>query len=434
MSSVSERFDAFLSSIFSAVGPEGLVECFSFLSDAFMITKDGCVIAANDAFIELIQYSRSELYGMSALDLITEGEKEDMARRFAEGNTDHYQLKLLPKDKNVLDVHVYPKSIYLHGQVYRLTEFIKASPEERIYIRLKESEEKFHSVFEQAAVGIARMSPTGSWLEVNQKLCDILGYSKRELYTLTFQDITYPDDLEADLALVDEMLQKKRQNYQIEKRYFHRNGSVIWGNLTVSLVSASDGTPKYFVSVIEDICLRKEMEQQLRVTASHDPLTGLFNRSKLNTALDNELTRAIRYSRPLSLLMIDIDFFKRVNDDHGHLAGDKVLVELSKILDIATRSTDIVSRFGGEEFLLVLPELDHEQALQLADRIRRTVEAHAISYQQKTINITVSIGVATYPEHGSSIDELVSAADGAMYKAKKAGRNRIASAVPETSR
>ena len=227
------------------------------------------------------------------------------------------------------------------------------------------------------------------------------------------------------------MLQNSRQTYNVEKRYFHRNGQIIWVNLTKSLIRSTNGEPKYFVSVIEDISSRKKMEQELIDRATHDSLTGLSNRTELNKALEQEISRATRYSRPFSLLMLDIDRFKLVNDNYGHQAGDKVLVELAKILDLETRTADIVGRFGGEEFLLILPELDHEQSLLLAERIRRAVESHTIRNQDRAIHVTVSIGVASYPEHGDEAEKLVRASDNAMYQAKSDGRNRIASATPE---
>lgn len=366
---------------------------------------------------------------MSALDLILEDERAGVAIRLAEHNTEPYKLKLLRKDRESVYVYVSPRNFLVSGEVYRVAEFVDYSIEERIRNRLEESKEKFHSVFEQAAVGIARVSPTGVWLEVNQKLCDILGYSRRELVKKTFQDITYPDDLESDLTLMEEILQDKRQSYNMDKRYFNKNGDIVWCSLTSSLLRSADGEPKYFIVVIQDISLRKEMESELVTRATHDSLTGLANRSQLASALEKEMARAVRYTRPLSILMIDIDHFKLVNDNYGHQAGDHVLVELSEILNIETRATDVACRFGGEEFLLMLPELDHEQALQLADRIRRTVELHKITYQEDTFCITVSIGVASYPEHGDNADNLVRASDDAMYRAKNEGRNRTASAT-----
>jgi len=428
MVSAEEKFDHFLADIFQTDGADGVVECFQFLFGAFVITRDGIVIGANAEFIEMIEYPSSELYGMSALDLIAEDEKATMIARFAEGNADRYELKLLPKSKKILNVLVAPRKFSAGGQVYRLAEFVDNTAQKSSQAAVRESEQKFHSVFEQAAVGIARVAPIGTFLEVNQKLCDIVGYSKEELIKKTFQEITHPDDLDIDLGPVQQMLNNERDTYNLEKRYFHKNGSIIWISLTASLIKTSDGSPKYFVAVIEDISSRKLLEYDLLNKATHDALTGLCNRSTLSEKLDNEVDRAIRYSRSLSLMMIDIDHFKLVNDNFGRQVGDKVLIELAKIFKKIIRRADDAGRFGGEEFLLVLPELNNKQALVLAERLRQQVESLSIKVGEITINVTVSIGIASYPEHGEEVDPLIKACDDAMYKAKDNGRSRIFSA------
>ena len=129
---------------------------------------------------------------------------------------------------------------------------------------LQQSEELFRETFEQAAVGIAQVAPDGRWLRVNRRLCDLLGYSSEELLHLTFQDLTYPDDLSTDLELVRQLLQGHQRSYSLEKRYLHKDGSVVWANLTVALVREPAGAPRYFISVVEDISERHRIAQQLQ--------------------------------------------------------------------------------------------------------------------------------------------------------------------------
>jgi PAS domain S-box-containing protein len=158
LNSIAARFDVFLSSLLEEYGPAGVLECFSFLFDAFEITRDGVVIAASDSFVELMGYTREALLGMHALELIAEDERAAMVRRFAEGNTDRYRLKLLLQDGSTLKVLVMPRAFQAGGITYRLAEFVDISAQAAIEEHLAESEEKYHSVFEQAAVGIARVS------------------------------------------------------------------------------------------------------------------------------------------------------------------------------------------------------------------------------------------------------------------------------------
>jgi len=290
---------------------------------------------------------------------------------------------------------------------------------------LLESEEKFRSVFEQAAMGIARVAPDGSFLEVNNKLCEIVGYSKDELVLLTFQDITHPDDLEIDLGYVRQMLAGMISTYTLEKRYIRKNGEVIWINLTGSLTKNEDGSPKYFVATIEEISTRKQIEEDLKFQLSHDILTGLASRDVTMNTIDKETERAQRYKRPLSVLMIDIDHFKKVNDEFGHQRGDEVLKELGKVLMVSIRGCDLAGRYGGEEFLIVLPELPQKAAALLAERILKNVSARQIKLGEKTISITVSIGVASLSGKDEDAESLIASADEAMYAAKKAGRNQV---------
>jgi PAS domain S-box-containing protein len=143
----------------------------------------------------------------------------------------------------------------------------------------RESQEQFRATFEQAAVGIAHVGTQGHWLRVNQKLCDIVGYSRQELLDRTFHDLTHPDDLETELYYLRQFLGGELKTYRMEKRYIHRSGSHLWINLTVSLVSASSGAPKYFIYVVEDITERKRSELALShlaaiVESSGDAITG----------------------------------------------------------------------------------------------------------------------------------------------------------------
>jgi PAS domain S-box-containing protein len=142
--------------------------------------------------------------------------------------------------------------------------FIDITERKRAEVMVRESEQLFHATFDQAAIGIGRVAPDGSWIEVNQKVCDIVGYTREELLSLTFQDITYPDDLAVDVGYVQQMLAGERETYSMEKRYIRKSGEIIWINLTVSLTRNPDGSPKYFISAIEDINQRKYSEGQLR--------------------------------------------------------------------------------------------------------------------------------------------------------------------------
>ena len=167
-------------------------------------------------------------------------------------------------------------------------------------------------------------------------------------------------------------------------------------------------------------------QRTLHHLAAHDGLTGLLNYRTFHALLEDEIARSQRYGTPVSLLLLDLDHFKRVNDVYGHVAGDKVLVEIGKLVRRELRSIDMVSRYGGEEFTVILPEIKIDRAVVIAKRLRSTIERHAFEIGNKqTISITVSIGAASAREDATSVKELVHAADQAMYAAKKQGRNQV---------
>ncbi|GAA1393821.1 GGDEF domain-containing protein [Catellatospora coxensis] len=159
--------------------------------------------------------------------------------------------------------------------------------------------------------------------------------------------------------------------------------------------------------------------------ATTDPLTGLPNRRALRAGLTRELDQARRRGVPFSLILLDLDHFKAVNDEYGHLAGDLVLRQVGQILQSQVRSTDLAGRHGGEEFAVLLPDTGRDAALRTAERVRAALSGTPIEFQGHTVRVTASLGVVTYPEDGLTSEELVRRADVALYAAKRAGRDRV---------
>jgi diguanylate cyclase (GGDEF)-like protein len=171
-----------------------------------------------------------------------------------------------------------------------------------------------------------------------------------------------------------------------------------------------------------------ELLRRVRQLAITDGLTQLSNRRAFDRALDREIGRAARADGRLSILLIDVDHFKALNDEYGHIAGDTVLRQISRALQRSVRSYDTIARYGGEEFAAVLPGCSAALAVQVAERLRRAVEEAATE-----VAVTASAGVATYPYDGADIESLLGAADRALYTAKRGGRNRVVSAEHATS-
>jgi diguanylate cyclase (GGDEF)-like protein len=166
------------------------------------------------------------------------------------------------------------------------------------------------------------------------------------------------------------------------------------------------------------------LEQKMREQAVHDALTGLYNRHYLSERLEVEFSRAQRKNHPIAFLLMDLDHFKEINDTYGHQAGDLALVTTAQTIAAQTRRSDIACRYGGEEFMVIMPEIGMDDALQRAEYFRKDIDDLRIEYEGKTIHVTVSIGVAIYPTQGIDGDKILTMADTAMYQAKQAGRNK----------
>lgn len=170
----------------------------------------------------------------------------------------------------------------------------------------------------------------------------------------------------------------------------------------------------------------QHLHHELAKRAAHDSLTGMLNRGSFMSEFERSLSRARRGGDALGVAMFDLDHFKRLNDSHGHQAGDEVLREVTASIRGCIRQPDILGRYGGEEFALVMPETDAEVAMRVAERVRTAVQARGVQWQGRRLSITISGGVAAFPGHGDSADALIAAADAALYAAKRAGRNRVA--------
>jgi diguanylate cyclase (GGDEF)-like protein len=242
---------------------------------------------------------------------------------------------------------------------------------------------------------------------------------------------------EAEVRLSDDGISRKHARVRVEgERAWlddldSRNGTFVNGTRITGTVELRDGDKIQLGRAtvlrfgLQDT-LDQSFHESLVSSALRDGLTKLYNRRYLMERLDSELKFALRHGTALSLLMIDVDHFKKLNDTHGHLAGDAVLGQLAIVLSRAVRNEDVVARFGGEEIAIILRATGIEPAMQTAERLRKLVEQTSVWFQDDQLKATCSIGVAGLPSQPvKEVEELVAAADQALYRAKNAGRNRV---------
>jgi diguanylate cyclase (GGDEF)-like protein/PAS domain S-box-containing protein len=307
-----------------------------------------------------------------------------------------------------------------------LVSFVDMTEQRAAAAQLEEAESRFALAFEHAPIGFNLVSLEGRLLQVNQALCDIIGYTEEELLATTFQELSALNDLQPHAGPLQELAEGKRASYQMEMRYRHKDGSEVWALTTTAVVRSNDGKPLHYIGQIMDVTDRRRMERQLRHQAEHDMLTGLANRRVFAEALISQLARERRYGGESSLLMIDLDGFKEVNDGIGHAAGDLVLQAVADLIAARVRDTDLVARLGGDEFAVLLPETPRSGAEVLAiDIVQAVRELSVDAGAGQRAAVTASVGVACSEELPDDRDEdtLLAAADVAMYEAKRTGRD-----------
>ena len=241
--------------------------------------------------------------------------------------------------------------------------------------------------------------------------------------------IFYPPDSLESMDALDRLHEADRSGWSLDEGWRQRaDGSRFWGSCLIApLHSPDDGLAeeRAYSLVIRDVSDRREATEALRRSVACDHLTGLTNRRALFDACELELQRWRRAPRPLSLVLIDADHFKRVNDEYGHAAGDAVLRHLAAGLSATFRAMDIVARLGGEEFVVLLPGCTEDAAATVAQRLCQSISQQTVSVNGASLHYTVSIGVATMDASVEDVEALIERADLAMYRAKAAGRNRV---------
>ncbi|HMT04722.1 MAG TPA: EAL domain-containing protein [Solirubrobacterales bacterium] len=288
----------------------------------------------------------------------------------------------------------------------------------------RDAEMRFRQVFEQSPIGLCLVTPEGRFEQVNQSFEAITGYSASELGQMTFAEITHPDDIEEDLDLTRSVFDGSRDGFTMEKRYIRQNGETVWVYLTVAMLRDSEGNPSQALSMVEDITERQRLSHQLQYLADHDPLTGLYNRRRFEEELNVAISSG--HERGIAILVIDLDNFKFINDSFGHSVGDRLIVRTAELLRSRLRSDDTLARQGGDEFVVVLRDIEPTSALTTAEVLVKLVAREVrVEGAEHSARVTASIGVACASDGKPVAEEtLMMQADIAMYEAKGAGRNR----------
>ncbi|PHR26172.1 MAG: hypothetical protein COA36_12845 [Desulfotalea sp.] len=277
---------------------------------------------------------------------------------------------------------------------------------------------------DQSPAGIVLTDRNGNIEYVNECFCTLNGYSLESVIGDNL-NVLKAGDMDPE---VYEILWRTISSGCSWRGEFHnkrKDGSFYWAKAEISPVLDRQGKISHYIGIQEDITQQRLLSSELKAMASTDPLTGLYNRRHLYVQAKKEIARCQRYHTGLTVMLLDIDHFKVINDTWGHALGDYVLTELSTLLQANVRENDVLARYGGEEFIVLYPGIEEADACLLAERFRANIENLSLQHKNETIKFTVSIGCTQYKEDDIEIETTIARADRALYRAKESGRNKV---------
>ncbi|TDY01124.1 putative bifunctional diguanylate cyclase/phosphodiesterase [Thiohalophilus thiocyanatoxydans] len=295
----------------------------------------------------------------------------------------------------------------------------------RLTRALRNSERKFRATFEQAGMGIAQIAEDGRLLEVNQALCDILRYSREEILKLSYPELIHPENKESNDEESFAAISEAFENRTIEQRLLCGDGKTVWGRFTVSRFEKLSDSQACYIAILEDVSESRRLSAELSYQASHDELTGLNNRRAFERYLEEFLQRAHNDGSVHALCFIDLDQFKIINDTSGHFVGDYLLRQVAESFSHHIRKGDLLARLGGDEFALILEHCEPDTAINVAEKLRKTLMETTFAWGEQRFSIGCSIGVVPITATSVDMASLLRMADAACYLAKERGRNRV---------
>lgn len=399
---------------------------FETIVEGFIVTgMDGVIQMVNPATCSLLGYDENELIGLDISRLFVDDEERHLLKlAMAKHEKVHgIHLSAYHKcgDPIVLEANAHfvrdeeGKLVAMEGTFRDITARLEA---EKI---LREREKQYRAFFENNHAIMLLVDPkTDEIVDANPAASDFYGYSVNEMRSMNMRQISAQSEEE----IYQEMF-RSRQEGRVYFVFKHRLSSNEIRDVEVYSGPIMVQGNQLLYSVIHDVTERIRLEREMKRMATTDALTGANNRRRFFELGNHELKRSNRYEHMLAVVMLDIDYFKSINDNYGHHAGDEVLIAFTATAKQSLRDSDIFGRLGGEEFAAVLPETSHEGATEVAQRLLKDLAALRVNVKGEEISFTVSIGVSFATKDDTSIEMVLNRADEALYKAKRGGRNRV---------
>ena len=391
----------------------------------------GNIFLFNEAAERIYGYTTAEAIGkMRASALYPPGGAREVKEFiYAEGfggcgRLQDFETKIVTSTGKLIPIRLSCELLHEDGQeIGTIGFFHDISGRLALQDHLAESESKFRILFETASDSILSIGEDGLILMANRAAKDVFEYPGNEIVGIDVRRLLGSGQKDT-WGILARFASRSESGKYVETSAMSRSGKAIPFHVSVS--ESVSGGKKFYTTIMRDVSQIKAYEEDLQVLANTDSLTGLFNRRQLYPILQKELDRVARKKVPFSVLLMDIDHFKKINDTYGHAGGDLLLAGFADKIREAFRQMDSAFRFGGEEFVVLLPETTGQEAMIPAERFRQRIadSAFPMPPDGQPVSVTVSVGIAGYRD-GDAIDDVIRRADLAMYAAKNGGRNLV---------
>ncbi|OPY75523.1 MAG: Cyclic di-GMP phosphodiesterase Gmr [Syntrophorhabdus sp. PtaU1.Bin058] len=403
---------------------------FENASDAIFLIKGGVFIDCNPKSLEMFRSTKQRILGKTPYSFCPEfqpdgSRSQDVAlekgRSVVSGTPQYFEFRHRRGDGTLFDAEVSLSRVDIANEVLLQAIIRDVTARKNWEHALQESEARYRSLFGESQDAIYIATQYGAFIDVNRSFLDLFGYTRDEILKLNAK-IAYVN--EKDIENFKKIIKKDGYVKAFEQKLKKKNGTIMDCILTVTTKKDAGGRIVAYQGIIRDITAEKLAEQTIRHMAYHDALTGLPNRTLFNDRLNMAILNAQRNHKRAAVMMLDLDKFKQINDVWGHKFGDLLLKTVGERLIITLRKSDTVARMGGDEFLVIIPEVDHVDDTDIiAGKILQAFsETFVIS--DRNLSVTTSVGIAVYPQDGKDAETLIKHADIAMYAAKTTGRNQ----------
>lgn len=391
---------------------------------------------ANYAFLDKLGYTKGEIVGKTSNELglfVQPEKKEAVAKKLEQfGRVHHVELQVRGKDGQIYDGLFSGEIINSQNEKYFLTVMVDITEQKKIQNRYDDQRKILQSIIDGANFGTWQWSIKTGETQFNERWAKMLGYQLEELSPIsieTWKNLTHPEDMKNCSKVLDAHFRGEIEFYDTELRMRHKNGNWVWIHDRGKVIEwDNEKNPVMMYGTHTDATARKETEQIIKELSLRDPLTNTYNRRYLFEKMNGEIEKFKRDNICFSLSMIDIDFFKKINDQYGHSAGDFVLKGFAlKILE-NLRTYDFVCRYGGEEFVTIIYGSSKETANSKIQKILDEIRKSVFRYDLNEIKFTFSCGIcdtSDFSKKHLSIENMIKLADARLYKAKNEGRNKI---------